>query len=183
MPYTIIIGIVIGVIIALLINNKQGHKQDAFKIMTIVGGIFFGFLISGAIWLIGGIFIVNGSNTEYEEIKIERVELVALQDGSTTKGSFFLGSGYINGSMGYYGYSKVATSTYKMVEFGMRRTLIVEDVTTGGMSYYQKIYRQRAETHPLMNWFCYTRGRHRFIRTEIHIPIGSIITNIKLDAR
>lgn len=103
---TILIITIIGAIIGFY-NAKKEYLPDAFdyavnSLFGLIFGCFAGILIS----------IILPMET-YVETKTANIE--SLQDNSSIKGSFFLGSGNINGTMKYVFYIE-ENGYYSMME-------------------------------------------------------------------
>jgi len=189
MSPTIYLTVILSVIISLLalahaLDGAMGGRWKGDKYNTIdyseyIGpGVIAGFIIGIIAWVSIGLGC-QPDGTEYEKPKRQ---LVALKDGESMSGSFFLGSGSFSGEMKYYGYENLGNERYKMVKFP-NSSIIIEDVKEGEKSYFVEI-RQKAdvENYKYKKWMIGPFEMDMFIRWEIHIPKGSILRgNYELD--
>ena len=102
----------------------------------------------------------------------ERVDIVSLQDGSSIEGGFFLGTGYIDGSMKYSFYEKSGEG-FKLTQVDSKDTIVYQSK--------EKPYAMR-ESGCDGNWQWIAPCLYDSdIVTEIHVPAGSIKENFVLD--
>lgn len=91
----IFIGLaIIGAIIGGVLAANNDYYDKGFLVISAVMGIMFSLVISFPLSLVIG--AIPGGVVE------TRQELVALKDNITTEGSFFLGSGRVEGEMYYF---------------------------------------------------------------------------------
>lgn len=102
------------------------------------------------------------------------VELLALQDNHTISGSFFLGSGDVNGKMKYYFYYKCQNGGYIMDALDVYNTKIFEYDMTPHILSYKQVY-----TKSIFNYL----GLIYSTKHEIYIPKNSILRDIRLDLK
>lgn len=105
------------------------------------------------------------------------LNLVSLQDHNTISGSFFLGSGQINGRMRYVLYYETDSNTYKMFQVDYDDALIKY---TDGQPKMNVSYTHSCQC--LWNKFSIsiTPDEYSYI---FEIPKGSIKNNFTLDAQ
>lgn len=123
------------------------------------------------VWL--GVLWVVGSSLPHT-IQHENVEVVALQDGATTQGSFFIGTGFVDGKQVY--------SFYERSGEGVKLEQVdAKDVV---------VYQSASKPHIVRESGC--EGGWQWIApcvydrnkvTEIHVPAGTIKENFVLDAK
>lgn len=162
--YTVIIFGIITFIVSFLIMRKSNKEYDTtgnpliFSMMGMIFGLIVAVMIPGE-----------------TETKIRKIELANLNDRSNTSGSFFLGSGQVEGVMKYTYYYKNG-DYYKM---GSRDAEGVLIKYTDGPAYIE-IREKKLKKGPLINKFVIYSQEPQII---IHIPEGSIKTYYNLDAQ
>ncbi len=103
--YTIILFYIIGYFIFLYVVYKDFEELDAFV-------IFFPLLPALLISMVG--FLIAIALPVKYKTSIWSENIIALKDNNSIQGSFFLGSGMINGKMEYIYYVQNDDSTYQM---------------------------------------------------------------------
>lgn len=134
----------------------------------------FAGLILGGLTLCGtGLFFAAISVAVPHHFTTERVSLAVLQDGTNVTGHFYLTSGVIDSKPTYTFYTKTGDA-YKLENAEASKVVVYQDVAT------PYLIRQTG-CHTEVEWifFCVTDGRV----TEIHVPAGTIKTNLVLDAK
>lgn len=155
--------------------------------LALIFGIFFGFInewegdgsgLGAALFAAFiGLFIAFTLPADMET-SVSSQNLETLQDGMGLQGSFFLGSGQIDGKMQYVYYYQKDSVSYKM----------------GQVPYYDVTIRYsderpRIETHTLSmkpiktakrNLFCIDQSSTTYV---IYVPKGTIRQNFNLDAQ
>ena len=164
--WTILIFEIIGLIIGIALSSDMDLK-DRFKscFLTV---LFFGF-----IGLTIGLFL----DAETEKVSSYK-RLEALQDGNNVNGTFFLGSGNINGSMHYVFYYE-ENGLFKM-----------------GQLHYNNVSINYVDENPMLETIKEIEKKESFknnfaIDNEcsfseehiIHVPKGTIKQNYNLDAQ
>lgn len=153
-----IIGIIVGII----------KGWDFFEKIGCAFGLgFLGFI---AVLLIGLPLAFNLPKT----IEYENVELVTLQDGSSQRGSFFLGSGFIDGVQKYTYYSK-SGDAFQL------RSVDAEDVLVFQDTKNPYVRHEKSCTSP-RDWLIECAIDTDRV-TEIHVPKNSIKADFVLDAK
>lgn len=100
---------------------------------------------------------------------VERYPIESMGDNQKTTGRFFLGSGYINGEMGYSAYLKVGDH-FKMKNTSATNTII---------KYVECApYMEKYQYENVGNWGIDQAPRTRYV---FNIPKGSIMNGYKLD--
>lgn len=153
----------LGIGISAAIDEPWARYENIFLgcFIALCGGVlvlFLGGLVS---------FFVPHTFT-YEERPLS-----ALQDGSTTEGSFFLGTGVIDEEQVYTYYMQEGKG-FKLDNSPADQVTVFQD-TEKPYALKQKDCKSKAE------WlvFCVTDNRV----TEIHVPKGTIKNNFVLDAK
>lgn len=161
-----IIGLVIGVII--VIKDWNDFYDYVFGALTslLVG------LIGAVVGLIIGILI-----PAHFDIQKTEYEIVSIQDNESIKGKFFLlGSGYINGSMGYVFYTKNGDGFELSQLDADEATVYYTDSIPKCIKYEYVI------NDDMINNFSLGCSRYR-PSYELYVPEGTITNNFKLDAK
>ena len=161
---TLIIGIIIGAGIAVKIEWNWIRGIGDFLTEVLLGGI---------IGLILSLFVMLALPMD-TEIKTYTYNIEALQDNSSISGSFFLGSGSIDGSMKYVFYYE-DDGGFKMKQIDYDKAIIK-------YSSEIKVIKYKEEpTDNIINIFavdiCFSE------KYEIFVPKGTIKNNYNLDAR
>ncbi|MFA5299625.1 MAG: hypothetical protein WC389_15660 [Lutibacter sp.] len=166
--WTIIIGLSIGLIASILIViSMEGKYADAED-----------YILSGLICLVISVIISTviafSLPVQTKEV-IDEFEIVTLQDNSQTEGNFFLGCGYINGTMKYVFYYK-SDKSYKLF---MVNYYSAEIIITNKKAFNQQI--RTVKTDALINKFAldFYLSENRYV---FYVPEGTIKQNYSLDA-
>ena len=164
--WTIIIFAIIGLIIGIVLSSDM-ELDDIFKscFITVVLFVFIGLMV--------GLFL----DAETEKVSSYK-KLEALQDGNNVNGTFFLGSGNINGSMRYVFYYE-ENGLFKM-----------------GQLHYNNVSINYVDGDPMLETIKEIEKKESFknnfaIDNEysfskehiIHVPKGTIKQNYNLDAQ
>lgn len=164
---TIYIFIAIGVIIAIYQELRYGWADFIdYVIMSFAGacyGAFIGLIVS----------LMLPMQTKN---KITSYEIECLQDNSSSKGSFFLGSGYIDGTMKYAFYYK-DKNHFQLKLINYKYAAI--EYTTGSPKVYES---EVVATDSWINNFAFdfNLGDKYYV---IQVPKGTIQSNFNLDAK
>lgn len=150
--YTLIIGFTVGII--LMIYSKQEHGFE----------FFISFLISA---------IIAGSISNEHTIQKDIEYLEVLQDGSTTSGSFFLGSGSIGEDFKYHFYTKEKDGSFRL-----------KSLTAEGVIIKYSDGKPRIETiKDIQKFWSWAFDFPIDKKVIIYIPEGSIRNGYTLDAQ
>jgi len=172
------IQFILGTIIAFVIMMKKvvlpdwvsSDKEDkVFGIcLTSVTSIAIGFLL----------FAIIGMPISYKakQIPIEesREKLVTFKDNNNISGSFFLGTGSIEGDLYYYYYKEVGDGRYISGKISSYRCVINEtdEVSPCIVSYKSEFGNKY--------WKLFSFPDKHF-KSDIYIPKNSIVRGFKLD--
>jgi len=106
-------------------------------------------------------------------------KIVNLQDNSATQGQFFLGSGYIDGTIKYAFYYKTDNEEgYKLKVINSSNVIIKYSDTVKCLRHRQ------VKEDSFINWFAFDDLSDELYMTfEIYIPKNSIKQNFVLDAQ
>lgn len=163
--YTIIICVVICAIVGFIIEREEG-----VWFLGIIGGGILGLAIGMTISL----FIPAISKVE-----TKTYNMAAIQDNSSVKGSFFLGSGSINGTMKYVYYYMEDSNSYRMNQVDYDKAKVIYSSEPPKVI----IYHLTEDVNTLRSKFN-TGGLLRETEWyEFYIPKGSIQNNFTLDAK
>jgi hypothetical protein len=169
----IILAIIAGLVIAFLafgaIWTEKGTGvgeriwYSVLALFMIITGVFGVSLISNLVasFAVGDHCESNGSNN-----------IAALQDNSSTSGSFFLGSGSIDDQAVFYYYA-ANNGEYSLLHTIADNVIITETDDTPQVYYWKAVSD---------NKFWYVGGFAHCSPT-FHVPKGSIISNYTLDAQ
>lgn len=163
---TIIIFAVIGAVIGVI--AVYGDELELAILGALFGGII-GFAI--------GIIIALAIPSKMETV-IDTYYLEALQDNNNVSGSFFLGSGSINGEIKYVFYYET-DGGYRMEQLSYDKTLIKYTNETPKVEFYRQ-----EQTDAFINKFSVrVRGCGCDSKNIIYVPKGTIKQNYNLDAQ
>jgi len=166
------ITILITICIALIIIIIMCIKEEVGIIETIFTAFFgtvFSSLLGILFALMVGIFLPN-------KTKITKYEILAIKDGNSTNGSFFLGCGTIKNKNYYYYYRK-NNNGFSQDKVLSDNVIIYEDATDS--TSYIKLQQKILET-PYDNWGILDDKVEKN-PIEFHVPKGTIIKQFKLD--
>lgn len=139
----------------------------------------FGFILGILISIIAGgiltiiVSIITHATFDSEEYLPTETKIVALKDNVTSKGSFFLGSGSIEGDMTYF-YMVQKERGMKIESISAESAYIVEEDRKDGVI---EEYDFRFKNEIIEFWF----PNWGIGDTVIKIPKGSIIQNYSVD--
>lgn len=182
--YLLLIVTIVGIIIGLYkcgwddLDNFFNNIGRAF-VGFFVGG-FVGILVGALLALLVGTILKNYHPEDIVE-NVEGVEYIStLQDNYGVSGSFFLGSGSIDGEMkyAYYVSDTVQTSPKIVVDYSLE--LIDTDIVTVRFINDSTIIPHIAKIRKnyYSNWAMWSN-----IYRVIYVPKGTIRNEFKLDAR
>lgn len=123
----------------------------------------------------------NYFNTIETERMVLKEEIITLKDNVETKGSFFVGSGNINGQMKYYFMVKTVDGNI-MKESPATNTYIQETNSDVGYHMTYKKYTTIDPKHK-NNWY-YTdkeKEARRYSKEILIVPNGTILHEYKID--
>lgn len=166
--WTIIIGSIIGFLLPVIILWIQDKKY--FDFWEYFGLYFISLVIFGFISF--GVSVMLPVTYQKE---VSEFEIATLQDNSQVKGSFFLGSGTINGTMKYVFYYKSGDSyIMHMVSYSSAEIII-----TDKKPYLKQISYEK--TSAFINLFALDL---EIPQTEFYfyVPEGTIANDYSLDA-
>lgn len=162
-----IIGFVLGM-------EREGDYCTDQRFQGLIIGIVFG---------VAAAFLIGICNTTTSQ-DISRSNLGDLNDGTTTQGQFFLGTGTIDDKQVYSYYKETGPSQYKLSRIdadgddGSYDVLVQEDSTT---PYVETIGRKDI---PHVNpWWGFGIPIYTLDHVIFHVPKGSIKSDVKLDAQ
>lgn len=171
------ITIILFALFGLYFSIKAGWDNGCcyYDFVEIVGKIIATIFIVGFAGLIG--LAVAFSLPMKTTTKVDTYKIVCLQDNNSTNGSFFLGTGLVEGKMKYVFYYE-QDGVYKMNQTDYNNTSI---------KYSDSIkverYRQE-EVKSFINYFAYdditSESDMEFI---IYVPKGTVKNNYSLDAQ
>lgn len=171
---------IIGLICCLIVggialdDRPYGYWQKP-DVFDWIRAVFFG-LIAGTVGFFGSTIILAAVFSAFtpHTYKQSEIPIVALQDNLSTQGSFFLGTGTIDSTPSY---------AFYINEGGAKRFI---SVGAGDVTVFDNSDRpyvtQRHSCELTVRWLgpCFTDGRKY---TEIHVPAGTIRTDLVLDAK
>lgn len=165
-----IAGVVLAVITATarLVAQMKRHKVYWHSVcFTALTTLVFGGMIA--------IFpnIVASGNISAETVVTSK-GLSALQDGSQTRGSFFLGSGFVDGQQVFSYYEKRGGAFYLKTTLARDAKVVESD----GTPRVEHSCRQTTNIWISVFTKCWNNWDYTF-----YVPKGSVVTNYTLDAK
>jgi len=168
--YTLLITGIIGFVIALTVHLKDG---DTPIVVNIFLSILIGLMSALTIGCLIAFPLPMKTHLERHELIVE-----SLQDGSSIRGSFFLGCGQINGVMKYTYYSKQG-DLFKLNQVDASEIRIRYTDGQPKIVWYVLV---PDNNEPINNW-AIDQGLHEKTVPIIEVPRGSIKSNFTLDAQ
>lgn len=156
---TVLISVVIGVFIGLYNAFKPGSWAD--PLTNVIGGGTLGFFLG---------FIIALCIPNSPERHVETMQLETIQDNNSFSGSFFLGTGQIEGKMKYVFYYKT-NGGFKM------KQLDYDNVQINYSKGNPRIERIHFVTNSL---FSLNMRKESYMA---YVPEGTIRQNYSLDAK
>ena len=169
--YTSIICSLLGVCLGIYFgirDRNEGERWYKFDYFMPFGIGIIGFVLSMFISLLIPLKTVT---VKYS------CEIEAIQDNGNISGSFFLGSGHINGDINYYLYIK-GEDGIGLIKIDADNALIHYSD-----SPHLVILKQERDEHSLQNKFSIRSTREQDNKYDIYIPKGSIRNDFTLDAK
>lgn len=147
---------------------RDGERALSVGVFAFVGAL-------GALFtlLLGMIFNIAGAGIAgYHQAKVAEHSITALQDGSSTRGSFFLGSGRIDSDPVFFYYEN-SDGVYRLKHVFADEASVVE---SSGPAHVD-VYKNKANSE-LFGLPFSSDTTYRF-----YVPNGSILRNFTLDAK
>jgi hypothetical protein len=170
--WTIIICGAIAIIVSSIIYYREVGIEYIDFFSAILVEIMFG-LIGALIGILIAV-IIPGKMIEQKET----VQIIAIQDNITMNGSFFLGSGQVDGEMKYMYYYKSDSNTYKFGDIDADICSISYDSINPRIVFTYKIKDENA----IINIFS-INNKYYLDKAIIYIPEGSLVSNYNLDLK
>ena len=171
-----ILGIIAFILCVMFIANEW---DVADSILGRIWLCIYAPIVSGILWFIVffivGVFI--GIFPERKYVPTESKNIVAISDNLQTKGSFFLGTGSLDGTLYYFYYEQAKDSGYIQGKVKVENAEIYEQdsIKNPKIQFYTKEF----VNNNWNNWaFLITCS---FERAEIFVPKGSIKRNFNFD--
>lgn len=165
-----IIGILvtIGIVIYLIWEDFLGFGEIlGFGFLTLIAAFFGALLLT----LFASAFAEAGAEKTYHVV--EDVDIYALQDNIATEGSFFLGSGHVDGELKYF-YVEKTDIGYTVKHVDADQTYI---------KYTSDRCHIERYTYTYNNWLVNLIAVPLTDRYIIYIPEGSIVNNYTVDLK
>jgi hypothetical protein len=139
------------------------------------GDFFAGIIPSGISFLLTLLALIIISMYPNSELqKVETTTISALKDNAKTKGSFFLGSGYINSNQ-YYFYIEETNKGKKMSKVSVDNAYVKENSTR---SYIERYEYQYTSKFAIWMYGKEPWGAEEYI---FHVPKGTVTTEFNID--
>jgi hypothetical protein len=164
----VLIGIVAGLGIATwdaFFHEKYYERDWAEVIFYYFMAPFMGGLLGMVVALFVGIAAPHHP-------QVDRQDLVALRDGTSVQGSFFLGSGQIDQQPVFYYYRKEGTG-FKFDHQDADASTVFEDSQQPYMLIRTSVCNDRSWV-----WTACTKGSPSY---EFHVPAGSVLRQVNLN--
>lgn len=159
--------LVISALVVLVMNWKDEGPAGG------IGGFFmtliFGGVAASAICMIINAIGAEITGTHYETEGT--ADLAALQDGSSTSGSFFLGSGSFNEEPSFFYYQK-SGNEYHLEHVDADYAVVEETSGTPHVEYQKEVGNKPFWAMPVSG----------YDHVKFYVPQGSVISNYTLDA-
>ncbi|MGD0977136.1 MAG: hypothetical protein ABR875_02485 [Minisyncoccia bacterium] len=172
---TFIVLAVVGVMVGVASQKGCGRGE---KVLFGFVGLVFGLLLAVVTALKIGALLPNYHETQV----IEKTELVALNNGTTIEGRFFLGSGQIDSQPAYFFYYKVANGGIKLGTLSAEGVTIFEEKRSD--AYMEK---SSEEDYPkitgIWGYLTFPGVTRKWECVNFHIPEGSIQRSFDLDLK
>jgi hypothetical protein len=164
---------IFSVIIALAVLIffiREAIELEALFFLAI-SGIVVSAVVFVGVWMARTLLI--GNLLLHQEYSYAKVQLASLQDGTPATGSFFLGSGYVDGDPTYFYYTKQGNA-YLYNSTDASGVRVYEDTDK---PYLMQQNDCKTDTEWLAD--CMSFGPV----TEIHVPKGTVKSNFILDSK
>lgn len=161
---TLTIFLILGIVVAVYYDRHWIDGIFEAIMVSIMGGFLGGFL---------GLILMVALPMK-TKINIYTYNIEALQDNNSVSGSFFLGSGSIDGKMKYVFYYEI-DGGFKMAQIDYNDAIIKYSDTVKAIRYKEE------PTDDLINWFAVDICMSDTY--EIFVPKGTIKNNYNLDAQ
>ena len=170
----IICGPVVGIIMAwfLTVGDSSFMGND---IVDYIFFVFMAFLMIVLGFIVSGSIAWGLSNLAEQNIELHHTtQLVAIQDNVDIVGSFFLGTGNIEGKLVYYYYEAVGGGGIKPNKIESNNVTIYEvDNIEPRIEHFEATgFKKR-----ILNYILYPMKSH----VNIYVPKGSILRNFNLN--
>lgn len=169
--YTTIIGSILGICLGIYFgirDRNEGERWYKFDWTLPFGLMSMGFVLS---ILIALLIPLKTITVKYS------CEIEAIQDNGSISGSFFLGSGHVNGGISYYLYVK-GDNGIGMIKIDADNALIHYSDNP-----HIVILKQEEDKNSLRNKFSIRPTHEQDNEYDIYIPKGSIRNDFTLDAK
>lgn len=144
-----------------------------FDILSAFLGLVIGAVVGAFVCFLLALFL--GSFAPTENVKTQTLDIVSIHTSDSIHGSFFLGSGTINGQTYYSYYAKTSDAGFQHGKVNADYTVVYEDMTE--QKGRIEVYERRVDASWwLRNWVLVEP--HYTYRA--HIPKGSILQNFEL---
>lgn len=178
----IILLTVLGLIIGFLRGTKYSDRSIIRLNMFFqsLGGLIIGAVSGFLVTLILSLFVKH----DRVPVKVDRVDIHAMSDGSSLSGSFFLGSGSIDGREYYYYYETLDNGGFKQRKVPVDIAIIFEhaDIENGRVEMFNTVL---PDDHWAVGWAfrgCNCANDLNLYKLyEFHIPKGSIKHKLDLE--
>jgi len=131
--------------------------------------IFIGLSLSIAVFVVGiGLALGLGKALPKTWVHTDTVEIVKIQGQVTTGGTFFLGSGIVDGELYYFYYAKMGDGRYRSGKIPAGEAIIYEEDRNDA---YIDFYAKKLKPAGLQFWIGINLEPES---CEIHVPNGSI---------
>lgn len=164
-------------VIYLFTRGNKGYYSD-YEIGDVVGGglaVFFSIIFVGFIAMIITIPIVIGENEKdivARDAEDNSYTIRALANNSGIEGSFFLGSGYIEGKQVFNYITEDGNGAIRLQSMDAAQATIFEDTNNAHL----RVIKTVRSIPSVVPWDIGSTMHYDF-----HIPKGSIIQNYKVD--
>ena len=170
-----VVAIILLILLGLYLKTEFDYCESVFeKIWACIKGLIVTFII----WVIATSLIASiiGIFPKTEMVKGDKVQIVAISDGSATGGSFFLGCGSVKETSYYFYYKKMSNGGFKQEKIKVSDAIIFEDSTKApSIQFYHEDYVNKGWHNWAILFYSST--------AEIFVPKGSIVQNFNFDLK
>lgn len=129
------------------------------------------------VWMILLVLIFNVLvfTSKTEKALSKSVEITALQDSATSSGSFYLGSGQVEGDMMYY-FMRDTDKGQNMMKAKAGQSFIKEGDYEPHVKIYDEVY-----TNKLVVWLLGEEVMEEEVEYVFYLPEGTVTSDFKID--
>lgn len=171
---TLIICIVVGALLGVVVGWEE--EDGPLGLHWVFPGAFWGAVVGFIIALVVGLIAYTGTHWE----QTQRTPLISVADGSTVHGSFFLGSGSIDGSPSFTWYERHGENSYVREQTDSEYATI-HYIEKGITPFYTLRETKPDEGFWDPAWGLAWAANDGDYHYDFYVPRGSIVQSYRLD--